>query len=516
MAEAEDQTETIAFLSRPESYGVDGPVQRIDTHCAIVFLVGERAYKLKRAVRYPYLDFSTVAKRKKVCEAELKLNRRTATELYLELRSINRQAGGTLGFGEGKPVDWLVVMRRFDADCLLEAVAARGELDAGLVRELADHIARFHDSANILVGRGGAERLSKVIDNNRESMEVLPPDTLPQADCEQLHERSIALLEQVSDLLDARAESGHVRHCHGDMHLANICLWRERPILFDCLEFDEELATTDVLYDLAFLLMDLWEKGYHAQASLLFNRYLDRREEGGGLAALPLFLSMRAAVRAHVNVTAADRQATPEGRLAKLEDARTYLRAALSFLDPPEPRLIAVSGLSGTGKSTLAGGLAPGIGAAPGARWLRSDVMRKVLAGLPPEMRLPPEAYTKERNVEVYQRLMEEARAALAAGHSVIVDAVFARPEERAEVSIIAQDAGVPFLGVWLEAPRETLLARVGARSGDASDADRSVVERQVHYEVGDLAGWHRVDAGGSPEDALARARRLVEAQSHP
>lgn len=514
MAETDDQTASVAFLSRPESYGVQGPVERIDTHAAIVFLAGERAYKLKRAVRYSYLDFSTPAKRKKVCQAELRLNRRTAPELYLEMRSINRQADGALGFGEGKPVDWLVVMRRFDADSLLETTAARGKLDARLVRDLADHIAHFHDRAEILAGGGGARRLRAVIDGNRQSMEALPLGALPEAACTQLHERSIALLERLSPLLDERAANGHVRHCHGDMHLANICLWRERPVLFDCLEFSEELATTDVLYDLAFLLMDLWEKKYHAQASQLFNRYLDRREESDGIAALPLFLSARAAVRAHVSAAAADRQTTAEGRLARLESARAYLDSALSFLTLPKPRLIAIGGLSGTGKSTLAAALTPVIGGTPGARWLRSDVIRKVLAGVPPEVRLPPEAYTKERNASVYRRMMEDARRVLAAGHPVIVDAVFARPGERDELDAIAREAGVPFLGLWLEAPREALLARVQARTGDASDADRGVVERQVHYDVGDLSGWHRVDAGGSADAALANARRLVEAQT--
>ena len=284
-AAVDDQQAVIAFLSRPESYGAAGPVERIDTHGAIVFLAGERAYKLKRAVRYSYLDFSDAAKRKAVCEAELALNRRTAPELYLDLRSVNRMADGRLGFGakgdgEGTPVDWLVVMRRFDGANLLAAVAARGDLHAGLVRSLADHIAAFHESAEIRQGGGGAQRVRAVIEGNRASMAALPAGSLPQADCLALHERSMAELERLTDLLDRRAASGHVRHCHGDLHLANICLWQGRPLLFDCLEFDAELATTDVLYDLAFLIMDLWEKGYRAQASLVFNRYLDMRGEG--------------------------------------------------------------------------------------------------------------------------------------------------------------------------------------------------------------------------------------------
>jgi len=510
MPGADDQKAVIAFLSRPENLGEEGPVERVETHAAIVFLAGNHAYKLKKSVLYPYLDFSTPEKRKEVCEAELELNRRTAPALYLDVCSINRQADGSLGFGQGEPVDWIVVMRRFAAEDLLDAVAERGALDMGLLRELADHIARFHDDAAVRHDNKGAARLRKVIEGNRDSMAALPSNALPQADCERLHARSIARLDELAPLLDRRAEQGEVRRCHGDLHLANICLFHGRPVLFDCLEFDEELATTDVLYDLAFLLMDLWVKGYRREASLVFNRYLDRRDETDGIAAMGLFLSMRAAVRAHVGATVAVRLEDDARRKSKLAAARTYLVAALDFLEPSPPRLIAVGGLSGSGKSTVSGLLAPEMGGAPGARWLRSDVTRKLLAGEEPETRLPPEAYTPQRNAEVYRKLLADCRATLAAGRSVIIDGVFARPAERDEVRKIAEEAGVPCTGIWLEAPRKTLLARVDARRNDASDARRDIVERQLGYELGDLAGWQRVSAAGTPAEVLERVRELV------
>lgn len=498
----EDQQAVIAFLSRPESYGIVGPVERVDTHAAVVFLANDHAYKLKRAIRYSYLDFSTLDKREAVCQAELVLNRRTAPELYLDVRSVNRLADGRLGFGAGEPVDWLVVMRRFDADTLLEAVASRGGLNEVLVRELADRIAAFHDAAEIVQCDDGAQR---VIDGNRKSMATLPA-VLPADDCDELHVCSTDEWRRLAPMLDGRAASSHVRHCHGDLHLANICLWKGKPTLFDCLEFDADLATIDVLYDLAFLIMDLWERGYHGHASLLFNRYLDMREEGDGVAAVPLFLSMRAAIRAHVSATAAGQQKTEEARLAKLETARAYLAAARSFLDQAKPRLLAIGGLSGTGKSTLAGRLAPKLGGAPGARWLRTDVLRKRLAGVKPEVRLSRQAYTPKHNIAVYRRLLEEAGSMLAAGRSVIVDGVFADPVEREKIADVAKAAGVIFSGLWLEAPSKTLVQRVQARLEDASDADRSVVERQLDYDVGDLGGWVRLDAGGTPDDVVARA----------
>lgn len=511
---SDDQAATIAFLSRPDSYGITGPVERIDTHAAIVFLAGERAYKLKRAVRYSFLDFSTLARRRAVCEAELTLNRRTAPELYLELRSVNRQADGTVGFGAGEVLDWVIVMQRFGGGDLLEAVAARGDLHAGLVRELADAIAAFHDRAEVVACTDGGGRVRRVIDGNAATMAGLPDDSLPGQDCEDLHDRSSALWQQLAPLLDARGTGGHVRHCHGDLHLANICLWRGRPVPFDCLEFDVELATIDVLYDLAFLVMDLCERGYRGQASLLFNRYLDMRDEAAGIAALPLFLSMRAAIRAHVGATAAGMQASEAGRREKLAAAREYLAAARAFLAPEPARLVAIGGFSGTGKSTLAAALAPEIGPAPGARWLRTDVLRKRMAGVAPEMRLPSASYSREHGTAVYRRLAGQARAMLAAGRSVVVDGVFADPQERQEIAAVAAEAGVRFDGLWLQAPAEALLIRVRGRTGDASDADESVVARQLRYDPGPLAGWHAVDAAGTPEAVLARSLDLVDASS--
>ena len=510
MTESEDQAETIAFLCRAKAYGVADTVKRIDTHAAVVFLAGEYAFKLKRAVRYPYLDFSTVDRRRAVCEAELKLNRRTAPDIYLEVRCVGRMSDGSLALGAGEPVDWVVVMRRFPPECLLEAMAKEGPPAPDLLRDLADGIAAFHDDAEV-VPCAGADRVRSVIDGNRASMDALSDGLLPKEDCARLHEASLALLEDLSSLLDARARSGHVRHCHGDLHLANICLWKGKPTLFDCLEFDPELATTDVLYDLAFLIMDLWQRGLHEEASLVFNRYCDMRAENDGLAAMPLFLSMRAAVRAHVGASAAGRQESAAGFDAKIGEARGYLSAALAFLDRPAPRLVAVGGLSGTGKSTLAGRLAAQLGGAPGARWLRSDVLRKRMAGVSPEDRLSADAYTREHSEEVYRRLGEEARMALAAGATVLVDAVFADPAERAAMAAVAVNNGMPFAGLGLEADPAVLRERVGVRTGDASDADAAVVDRQLDYALGDLSDWHRVDAGGTPDATLAAARRVIE-----
>lgn len=504
------QAEVISFLADPASHKLSDPVERIDTHAAIIFLAGELAYKLKRAVRYAYLDFTTCERRRQVCEAELELNRRTAPDLYLEVRSVNRLPDRTLSFAGGSPEDWVVVMRRFAPGSLLEEVAARDGLEGGLIRNLADEIARFHGAAEIVRGAGGAERIGRIIERNHDSFADLSPGWLPADACAALRARSLAACERLSGLLELRGATGHVRHCHGDLHLANICLWRGRPTLFDCLEFDPELATIDVLYDLAFLLMDLWHRDHRPAASELFNRYLDVTDETPGIAAMPLFLSMRAAIRAHVSAAAAGRQPGEDGRRRKLDAARAYLQAAGSFLDAARPRLIAIGGLSGSGKSTVAARLAPLVGGPLGARRLRSDVLRKRMAGLSPETRLPAGAYTATAHEAVYRALGAQAGTTLAAGRSVIVDAVFAQPSERADIVNLADRAGVPFVGLWLDAPRAQLVERVASRRGDASDADPAVVERQLAYDSGDLCDWRRIDASLPLESVVEAAAAAI------
>lgn len=513
---ATDQQATIAFLMSAAAHDApdDGGVARIDTHAAMIFLCGDHVLKLKRAVNLGYLDFSTVAQRRAVCEAEVRLNRRTASQLYLGARAIVRRADGSVGFGgaatEEEIIDWVVEMRRFPADALLADVAARGELGAPLLRDLADAIARFHGLAAVVPEAAGAARLGAVIAGNGRAFAALPPGTLPMAQVARVQSDTLAALDRHAALLDARGRAGAVRLCHGDLHLANICLWDGHPLLFDCLEFDEALATTDVLYDLAFLLMDLWVRGDRYAANLVFNRYCDRVEAEDGIPALPLFLSVRAAIRAHVCAAGAVRQADPAARAARLAEAQVYLDAACAFLAPVGAALVAVGGLSGTGKSTLAGGLAPLIGAAPGARWLRSDVLRKRLAGVAPEDRLPPASYTPEASAAVYATLEARAAALLAAGWPVVVDAVFAQRPERDRIAALGADAAVPWVGLWLDAPREVLMARVGARTGDVSDAGPAVVAQQWAYDRGDLGEWRAVDASGPPNEVLTRACEML------
>jgi hypothetical protein len=506
----DDQAEAIAYLADPATHGLEGrAVERIDTHASSVFLAGERAFKLKRAVKYAYLDYSSLALREAACRAEFEINRRIAPALYLGVRPIRRRADGGVGFdGGGETVDWVLEMRRFDAAGLFDRLAEADALTQPLLRELADTIAAFHAAAAPVPAQGGSAGIARVIDGNAESF-AAAREILDQTACARLERAQRAALGACAELLDRRQARGKVRRCHGDLHLGNICLVDGRPTLFDAVEFSETISCIDVLYDLAFLLMDLIHRKLDAGATFVMNRYLDLARDDEGMKALPLFLSLRAAIRAHVTAAAAPRQASDQQRRRAASAARRYLALAETVLAPARPRLVAVGGLSGSGKSTVALALAPDLLPAPGARVLRSDVLRKALLDVPPETRLPPAAYSHAMNKQIYASLLQGATRLLDAGASVVLDATFIDAKDRAAAEQAAKNAGVPFAGLWLEARPQVMAARLSERQGDASDATAAVLERQLESDPGAMA-WTRVDAGGSPARVGAAARRAA------
>jgi uncharacterized protein len=504
---SDEQAATLDFLLSGAAFGVPAEeIQRIETHAAVVLLAGQRAFKMKRAVRYSFLDFTTLEQRHRALEAELQLNRRTAPQLYRRLLAVTRAGDGALALdGEGETVEWLLEMARFAQDDLLDRVARRGGLDARLIERLADEIVSLHDIAERRPDLGGYPGLAEVVRGNAGDLGSLVGEVLDAAAVERLTGHTTGELERRRDLLEARREQGRVRHCHGDLHLGNIVLIDGEPVLFDCLEFDEALACTDTLYDLAFLLMDLCHRGLRPEARLLLDHDLELDPDDEGLALLPLFLSVRAAIRAKVEGFTARGSDDPGARREAVAEARRYLDEAQAFLDPPAPRLIAIGGLSGSGKSTLARSLAPGVGPAPGAVVLRSDRLRKRLLGVAPHQRLGPQGYGERVSTRVYGEIARRAEALLRAGHGVIADAVFADPAHRRQIEAAAARAGAPFAGLWLDAPPRVLEHRVEARRDDASDATVEVVRQQQAIDLAAL-DWPRLDAGGAPEQVAARA----------
>ncbi|MFN0041633.1 MAG: AAA family ATPase [Alphaproteobacteria bacterium] len=502
------QDQVIEFLTDPRTHGA--PVERIDTHCSIVFLAGERALKLKRAIRLPYLDYSTLALRRALCEAEVALNRRTAPTLYLGTVAVTRAPDGRLALdGPGVPVEYLVDMRRFPDQALFEALARAGRLDSALVEDAARATARLHTCAEIHRDHGGHAALSWLLDANAEAFAPAIPEVFSREDVAGLGRAQRAELARQSVLLDARREEGHVRRCHGDLHLRNIVLLDGRATPFDGIEFDDRLACIDVLYDLAFLLMDLAHRGLDRLANAAFNAYLEETDEAGGLALLPLFLSLRARVRAHVGAPSASLAPNACEAERQRAAARAYLDHARACLGPAPAMLVAVGGLSGTGKTTLARAIAPAIGSSPGALLLRSDLLRKRLMGVQPLERLPASAYGPETARRVYAEIGERAASALGANRSVIADAVFAKPEERDAIAAIAARAGVKFQAIWLEAPLALRGLRLDRRLNDASDATADIARAQDSYDIGAM-DWPRIAATSEPDAVADAAARLL------
>ncbi|MGV9791874.1 bifunctional aminoglycoside phosphotransferase/ATP-binding protein [Gordonia sp. NPDC003422] len=471
----------------------DADTTRIDTHGATVLLNGDRAWKLKRPVRLRYFDFSTPDRRHDALAAELELNRRTAPGIYRGLHAIRRTDDGSVSLdGEGDTVDWVLEMTRFADDALLVCKAENGGLDDALLQRLAERVVDLHDGAEVCDDPHGAARLQNVVDGNLASMAAFP-DIIEPDQAQRLTDRLTEMIASHADLLDARATAGRVRRGHGDLHLGNIAVVDGEPIPFDCLEFDAELATTDVLYDIGFLVMDLWARGLHHEANVMINAYLDLSPaDEDGYALLPLILGIRATVRAHV--------AAAEGAL---ERAHHYLSLAIGFTEPEPPRLVAIGGGSGTGKSTIARAVGGDLAPAPGARILRTDVLRKRLAGVAMTAPLPRSAYTDEARAKVYTELYRLAEAGLRGGMSVIADAVFGR---RTQSTTIA-DISVDFAGIWLEIDEQERISRIEHRRPDASDANADVARRQTQTLEKPDERWSRVVA----DDAAAqRVRQLL------
>jgi predicted kinase len=404
-------------------------------------------------------------------------------------------------------------MRRFDENATLDRLAATGGIDDALADALGRAAAAAHAAAPPVEGEPWIAALADYVEQDDDAFRAAP-ELFPAAEAEALAQASRAAHARVRPLLAERGRHGLIRRGHGDLHLGNIVLIDGRPVLFDAIEFNPLIASGDVLYDLAFLLMDLTERGLEPAANIVLNRYLTetgRAEDLDALAALPLFLSVRAAIRAKVTAARLPlRENADAGERAAIErSASTYFAFACRFIAPPPPMLVAVGGLSGTGKSVLARALAPAIEPAPGAVLLRSDVERKRLFGRNEHDKLPDEAYAPAVTARVYAVVADKARRALAAGHSAVVDAVFSRPQERAAMAHSAAALGVRFRGLFLEADLATRLARVGARGRDASDADAAVAARQQGYDLGAL-DWTRVDAAGTPVATLSQARAAL------
>lgn len=476
-------------------------VQCIETHISWVLLAGDHAYKFKKPIRLDFLDYSTLALRRAACDEELRINRRTAPGLYLEVVAVTGTASaprvGGAG-GKGPVLDWAVHMRRFDQSALFGGLIEQGRLLPSHIDRLARQVARFHAAAGVAPVDGVFGQPDRVRAVVWQSIEPLRGQIgqIGDADLAETLDAvarwSQAQGEALAPLFAQRLADGRVRECHGDLHLGNLVLEGGEPQLFDAIEFNPAFRWIDVLSEVAFLVMDLQARGRADLAWRFLNAWLEQTGDYAGLRVLPYYLVYRAMVRARVAALRLG-QLAGQARRAAEQELALYLRLAGQFTRPRERWLWLASGVSGSGKSSQSQGLIE----ARGVVRLRADVERKRLFGLRPEEAsagMAPGMYTAEATRRTYERLDELARQVLEAGLPVLVDATFLQRAQRDAFRALAQALGLPCLILAFEAPEAVLRERVRQRTQaghDASEADLAVLDAQLaSREPLDAAEW--------------------------
>lgn len=475
----------IAGLQRSSAYphAVDR-VQRIDTHISTVLLAGQYAYKLKKPVALGFLDFSTLEQRRRFCEDEVRLNQRTAPQVYLDAVPIVATPAGpaiALDTAARMALDYAVRMRRFDNDLTLDRIAARRQLTADHIDRLASAVARLHAAAQPAPpGYGAPDGIARWNEENFVSLRDRVLSAVDRQRIDALDAWAKVELQGLAAQMAERAAAGFVRECHGDLHLGNIVLLDDQPVPFDAVEFNPELRFIDVFSDIAFTLMDLNDHGVPELAWRLISAYLEHTGDYGGLVLLRFYAVYRALVRAKVALIHLQQPQLPRVmRLREHTSFEQYLALAERLHQRGVSVVIVMSGLSGSGKSTVAQMLVEQLGAVR----IRSDVERKRLHGLAPDAQSGGTIYSAADTKRTYAHLAEAARAVISAGIPAIVDAAFLRREERDQFRELARQLGVRHALVYCEAPVDVLSARVAARGAagrDASEAGVAVLQGQL------------------------------------
>lgn len=471
----------IQQMTQPEFYPhpVVEPIQLIQTHVSYVLLTGDFAYKVKKPVNFGFLDFSTLEKRHHFCDEELRLNQRGAAELYLAVLPIVQTGNQFQLDGSGEAVEYVVKMQQFPQSALFTEVYDRGELTETLLEELAQELAEFHRKAAIndyIRSFGEVAQIRQAIDENYEQTQSYIGRAQTQSQFDQTRQYTDRLFAEQEALFKQRIQCNWIRECHGDVHLRNIALWQNRIYLFDCIEFNEFFRFVDVMFDIAYIIMDLDVRDRHDLSNRFMNAYVEQMGDWEGLQVLPLYLSRQSYVRAKVTSFLLDDPSIDQAAKQEIaESAARYYRLAWEYTRPREGRLILMSGLSGSGKSTLARQLA----AQMGGIHLRSDAVRKHLAGLPLEATGSDELYSPEMTQKTYDRLLQLGVTLAKQGYPVILDAKYDRQVLRQPAIEQAEAIALPLQIIHCTAPIEVLQDRLRQRQNDISDANVDVLLRQ-------------------------------------
>ena len=477
----------LAALREPARYPHPADrVELIETHISRVFLAGDYAYKVKKPVALAFLDFSTLEARRFYCEEELRLNRRTAPELYLRVVPITSGQSGVRVGGEGEPVEYALEMRRFPQEALADGLARRGGLGAAQVDAIAAVVAGFHSalpSAPDGSEHGTPERVTATALASFAQLDAYVADAAQSEALGGLREWTTREGERLRGVFAARKRDGFVRECHGDLHLGNIAFLEGRPALFDCIEFDPALRWIDAINEVAFLVMDLLEHGLAAAAWRLLNAYFEATGDYAGARVLRYYLVYRAMVRALVACIREHQPASASAQGRAHREFGTYVALARWLAEPGRPAIVLMHGLSGSGKTTVSQRLLEKLGAVR----VRSDVERKRLHGLAAGARthavLRGGVYSPESTRLTYDRLKDAARGVVESGYRAIVDAAFLKRAEREAFRALARDAGAAFLIASCDAPEDVLRERVARRekaARDASEAGVAVLDNQL------------------------------------
>ena len=454
-------------------------IERLETHISWVFLTGPYAYKVKKPVKLGFLDFSTLEARRHYCEEELRLNRRLAPDLYLDVVEIRGLPGAPRIAGHGPVLEYAVTMRQFPQEALASRLLTRGELTPALLTDFAVRIARFHAQLPPAVAESRYGTPESVLHNaceNFAQISALPLNPDERHAVEVMRDWTHREFMLRSADLHARRNAGRVRECHGDLHLNNIALHKGKLVPFDCIEFNPDFRWSDVMSEVAFLVMDLLDRGAPRLAWLFLNKYLESSGDYAGLSLLRFFLVYRAIVRAEVHLIRANQAPEPAERTRLVAAYREYVQLAQRCSTVSRPAILLMHGLAGCGKSTIADELSQRWGAIR----VRSDVERKRLEGLQvlqrSESPLAGGLYAPDMTEATYARLAEVAREVVEAGYTVIVDATFLQRRQRARLREVADALGAPIAVLSIQAQEATLRQRIEARAARANDPSEATV----------------------------------------
>ena len=510
-----DQTDVIKALSSPETYGKN--IKKVTirrSHIALIFFAGDYVYKLKRAVMYPGVDFSTPEKRKLACIAEMKRSTIYAPHLIVGVKPIRRQKNGKIKIGGaiGEEIDSVIVEKRLPNKAILSFLLPSESFSRFEAMNLAEHLADLHAKAKIFHTKWSIDTIQNIILEN-ESILACFPSAINLNALNSLTQKSLEILKKNESLIKFRQKSGHVRKCHGDLLLSNIAYDKGKFLFFSPIEYNDTLDCIDTLYDLSFLTMDLEAKGLRNLSNILFNHYMAFMNDIDGYPLMGLYQSMRAASRAAVCAKISAISSGDE-KQHMVRETQKYFELACHFLINFRPVLIACGGLSDSGKSCVARHIASLMNPSPGAIILKEDVIKKQITGLSDHQRFNKTIDTPVFEKVVYEVLYQHALSALSAGSTVILDAVFHDPAERKKVEQLAKDLNVSFLGLWMDAPLKVRIERMQKQHIAPSDTRKETnPERQLCMEIGQIS-WHKINTNCPKDETIKHVLEILKQHS--